>query len=110
MEPDKVTNGDDLSERLAKLATGLLLNEDVADVEDELEGGAASLVLLPCVFSSCFQVFDLLLQSVDKVIDFVHVRLLGRRLLLHLPQLHLGHFHFLLQGHQALSHCLLLGQ
>ena len=37
-------------------------------------------------------------QPVDQVVDLVHVRLLGPRLLLHLPQLRFDHSHFLLHG------------
>ena len=46
-KPDKVADGDNIGEGLAQLVTGLLLNEEVAGVEDELEGGAAGLLLLP---------------------------------------------------------------
>ena len=46
-KPDKVADRDDIGEGLAQLVTGLLLNEEVAGVEDELEGGAAGLVLPP---------------------------------------------------------------
>ena len=46
-KPDKVPNGDNIGEGLPQLVTGLLLNEEVAGVEDELEGGAACLVFPP---------------------------------------------------------------
>ena len=45
-KPDEVTDGDNIGEGLAQLVARLLLHEEVAGVEDELEGGAASLVLL----------------------------------------------------------------
>ena len=51
-KPDKVADGDDIGEGLAQLVTGLLLHEEVAGVEDELEGGAAGLVLPPAAQDS----------------------------------------------------------
>ena len=54
-KPDKVPNGDNVGEGLPQLVTGLLLNEEVAGVEDDLEGGAAGLLLPPVAQDSSRQ-------------------------------------------------------
>ena len=54
-KPDKVPNGDNIGEGLPQLVTGLLLNEEVAGVEDDLEGGAAGLLLPPVAQDSSRQ-------------------------------------------------------
>ena len=46
-QPDEIPNRHDISEGLAQVVAGLLVDEEVAAVEENLERGAAGLVLLP---------------------------------------------------------------
>ena len=65
-KPDKVADGDDIGEGLAQLVAGLLLNEEVAGVEDELEGGAAGLILPPAAQDAGRQPVVLVHDPVDS--------------------------------------------
>ena len=46
-QPDKIPNRHNISEGLAQVVAGLLVDEEVAGVEENLERGAAGLVLPP---------------------------------------------------------------
>ena len=65
-KPDKVPNGDNIGEGLPQLVTGLLLNEEVAGVEDDLEGGAAGLLLPPVAQDSSRQTVVLVHNPEDN--------------------------------------------
>ena len=65
-KPDEVTDGDNIGEGLAQLVAGLLFYEEVAGVEDELEGGAAGLLLLPAAQDAGCQPIVLVHNPVDS--------------------------------------------
>ena len=46
-QPDKIANRHNISEGLAQVVAGLLVDEEVAGVKENLERGAAGLVLPP---------------------------------------------------------------
>ena len=65
-KPDKIADGDNIGEGLAQLVAGLLFYEEVAGVEDKLEGGAAGLLLLSVAQDAGCQPVVLVHNPVDS--------------------------------------------